>query len=312
MKEPIAYVHGKFVPAATAAVSIADAGFVLGATVSEQLRTFNGRIFRLPQHLARLRHSLEIVDVDPGLSNDELTEIAERVVKENRANLEDGDDLGLAILVTPGTYTNLVSIADHGPTVIVHTYPLAFHLWANKYIHGESLVTPDIRQVPNSCWPAALKCRSRMHYYLADRAAGKTSPGSRALLLDQNGNVSETATANIVLYRENEGLVAPPSDDVLPGISLAYARDLAAEQGWPYRERPLSVEDVIASDEVLVTSTPNCILPVTSLNGRVIGGGQPGRVFKQLLDAWSAAVGVNIAEQAARFAQRVGDRQERR
>ncbi|HEX3871147.1 MAG TPA: aminotransferase class IV, partial [Pirellulales bacterium] len=107
MSEEIAYFDGEFVPAARAAVSVYDTGFVLGATIAEQLRTFGGKVFRRDEHLRRLTRSLEIVGVEPGLSTSEMAEIAARVVEHNHALLEEGSDLGLSIFVTPGPYAAL-------------------------------------------------------------------------------------------------------------------------------------------------------------------------------------------------------------
>jgi branched-subunit amino acid aminotransferase/4-amino-4-deoxychorismate lyase len=80
--------------------------------------------------------------------------------------------------------------------------------------------------------------------------------------------------------------------------------ELAAGLGIPFLHRDLTPADVAAADEVLLCSTSPCIWPVTRLDGRPIAGGQPGPIFKQLQDAWSQLVGVNIAEQAGRFATR--------
>jgi branched-subunit amino acid aminotransferase/4-amino-4-deoxychorismate lyase len=143
-----------------------------------------------------------------------------------------------------------------------------------------------------------------MHYYLADLTAQKQDPESRALLLDREGRVTETATANVLTYRAGEGLVTPRQENVLHGISLAFVRELAARLSIAFVERDLRIDEVASSDEVLLTSTPNAILPVRQLNGRPIGHGRPGDVFRRLLAAWNEAVGVDIAVQASRFSSR--------
>ena len=101
MSEPLAYLNG-WVPAAQAVVPVYDAGFIQGATVSEQLRTFGGDCFALDRHLARLARSLEIVGIDAGLSIDELGTIATELATHNYRLLAAGDDLGLSMFVTPG------------------------------------------------------------------------------------------------------------------------------------------------------------------------------------------------------------------
>lgn len=302
MDEPQAYLNGWFLPASMALVSPVDTGFVQGVAVAEQLRTFAGKVFHLEAHLARLEQSLRIVDVDPRMDRRELAAVAGELVARNHARLEPGDDLGLSIFVTPGPYPAYSDPGEARPTVCLHTYPLPFRLWAEKYGAGQALVTTPIEQVPPECWPPALKCRSRMHYYLADRQAGRAEPGARALLLDRRGMVTEASTANLLIVTAAEGLVGPPPQLVLQGISLAVVRRLAAALGIPMVHRDLRPEEVARADEVILTSTPFCLLPATRLNGSPVGKGVPGPLFGRLLAAWSEEVGVDIAGQARRFA----------
>ena len=312
MGEPVAYLNGRWIHAREAMVSVGDAGFVLGVSVAEQLRTFAGKLFRLDEHLARLSHSLDIVGVDPGMSVAEIGAIAADLAARNHRLLAPDDDLRLAIVVTPGMHPSYgversargESPAPPRPTVCLHTHPLAFHQWADRYRTGQWLATTDIRQAPASCWPAELKCRSRMHYYLADRRASAVSPRARALLLDLDGYVTETSTANLLIFRASEGLISPPMEKILPGISMSAVKDLAAELDIPFLYRDMTVEDIIGADEAMLTSTSTCILPVVRLNDRPIGDGRPGRAFETLLAAWSRAVGVDIAAQAERFGSR--------
>ncbi len=167
------------------------------------------------------------------------------------------------------------------PTVGVVAYPLEFRLWAHRYEAGVSLVITSIRQVPANCWPPELKCRSRMHYFLADREAHQIEPMSRALLLDQAGFITEASTANVLAYYEKEGLVAPPTADVLPGISLQVVSELAGRLGIAFAHRKMLPDDLARADEAFLTSTPNCILPVTRFNKKPIGGGKPGVDFSE-------------------------------
>ncbi|HWA99941.1 MAG TPA: aminotransferase class IV, partial [Pirellulales bacterium] len=163
MIEPIAYLNGRWLAASQATLPVFDAGFVLGATVAEQLRTFNGRLFRPEAHLQRLARSLEIIGVESPMTAADVLAHAQRLIGHNHALLPAGSDLGLTIFVTPGAYSTLAPPdAPSGPTIGMHTYPLPFPHWAEKYARGESLVISSIRQVSSHCWPAELKCRSRM------------------------------------------------------------------------------------------------------------------------------------------------------
>ena len=302
MDEPVGYLNGRQLPLSEMRLPVTDMGFVLGTTVTEQLRSFAAKLFRCDQHISRLRRSLGIVGIELSVSDRELETAAGELVSRNVRLGAPGNDLGLSVFVTPGAYAPLHGGQPGPPWVGMHTYQLSFTDWADRYDRGQALVVTDVQQVPPNCWPRELKCRSRMHYYLADRAAAAIEPGARALLLDQQGFVTETSTANLVLYRAAEGLVVPPGDQVLPGISLAVLSELADELGLKFTERPLRAEDVAAADEVMLSSTPYCLLPVTRFNRRPIRDGRPGDVFRRLIRAWSDRVGVDIVGQAQNFA----------
>ena len=333
MQEPLAFLNGRWIPASAAAVPVSDAGFILGATVAEQLRTFAGQLFHPDDHLARLFHSLEIIGLNPGMTPAEFAETARELVAHNHAILAPGDDLGLSIFATPGIYPAYGTepsqasplpleegtigkyFNEHAeppgparPTVCLHTYALPFHLWARKYREGQALVTTGVEQVSPRCWPAGLKCRSRMHYYLADREAAARDPQARALLLDAQGFVTEASTANLLIYRAGEGLAWPPTKKVLRGISLSVLLELVRRFGIAASEHELTTDDVASADEVFLSSTPLCLLPVTRLNGRPIGTGRPGALFERLIAAWSEMVGVDIVGQAERFSTRKQER----
>jgi branched-subunit amino acid aminotransferase/4-amino-4-deoxychorismate lyase len=302
MSEPQAYLNGRFIPASQAVVSVLDSGFVQGTTVAEQLRTFGGELFRLQAHIERLFRSLAIVGVDPLLSFEKLADVATQLTARNHALLAKGDDLGLTMFVTPGLYQP--GGKSPGATVCLHTLPLRFNLWSGKYKSGESLATTDVEQVSARCWPPELKCRSRIHYYLADRQADMRFPGSRALMTDDDGFVTEATTANIVLYRDGEGLIMSPKDKILPGISLGVLVELADQLNIKHGQRDLRPSDVAEADEVFLTSTSPCMLPVVRFNGQPIGQGVPGSVFGRILSGWNALAGLDIAEQARRFTTR--------
>lgn len=302
--EPVAYYNGRWIPFSQAAIPVYDLGFALGTSIAEQLRTFGGKIFHLEAHLDRLEHSLGVIGVAPP-PRATLIDAAKRIVAQNHALLDPADDLGLAMIVTPGPSASFAPPdAEPGPTVCLHTYPLPFFQWAEKYAGGQRLVVSEVRQVPSACWPSDLKCRSRMHYHLADRQAQAADPAARALLLDAEGIVTEASTANLLLHRRGEGFVAPRRGAVLPGVSLAFVRELADRLGEPWREADLVAADVASADEAMLTSTPFAILPVSRLNGRPLGDGDPGPLYHRLLAAWSESVGVPIDEQARRFAGR--------
>lgn len=304
MAETLAYLNGKLIAASQLSIPVHDAGFVQGVTVAEQLRTFGGKLFRLERHLERLAHSLEIVGVDPGMPLAKLGDAARELAENNHALLEPDDDLGLSMFITPGPYSTFAPPGPAVATVGMHTYPLPFRLWSNLYDEGQALVTTSVRQVPSECWPVELKCRSRMHYYLADREARMKEPGARALLLDLQDHVTEASSANVVAYFPDVGIVSPPRERILPGVSVAVLEELAGSLGVPFLHRDLSVAEVAAAHEVMLCSTSPCVWPCSRLNGRSFRGGRPGEIVRKLLAAWSELVGLDIVGQALKFAGR--------
>jgi branched-subunit amino acid aminotransferase/4-amino-4-deoxychorismate lyase len=300
MTEPIVYLNGRMVPASAAHLAIYDAGVVQGATVAEQTRTFRHRPFRLNDHLDRLFRALRQVRIDIGLSPEELARISEEVLAHNARLVDPDDDLGLIQFVTAGEYATYAGMSGRsprtGPTVCVHTFPLPFELWAAKMQTGAHLVTPSVRQVPAQCWSPQIKCRSRMHYYLAEREARLVDPEAYALLLDLDGNVTETNAANFLMV-ERGTIVSPPAEKTLPGISRAMVIDLAGKLGIPFVEGDIPVLRALSSEEVFLSSTPFCLMPVTRINGAVIADGKTGPVYRRLLEAWSGEVGLDVGRQ---------------
>lgn len=295
----LAYSKGQWVPAPEVGIGLNDIGFLLGATVVERLRTFAGAPFRVADHLTRLENSLRIVGWNADAIVPEVQAAVEQFVPRNQGAIDDDDDWGIAALVTPGT-----TFDGSSPHIYVHGAPLAFNAWADQFDAGAKVEIVDVRQTPNNCWPAELKCRSRMHYYLADRQAAARVPGARALLLDQRGFVAEASTANVAAFFSDRGLVLPQAGNVLPGISQAVLSELAAELEIPLTEADMTPEEFCEADEGLLISTSICTVPIVAVDGRPLGGGQPGPIYRRLLAAWSDRVGLDIAGQAQRFRDR--------
>lgn len=295
MAERQAYHNGEWIDEQALSISVADPGFALGVTVTERLRTFAGRVWRQPDHVTRLRRSVEIVGIDPAVVDELDAAIKEWVRRHEPLRLaatvaSAEDDWAVVAFATPGV--------GGQPTRCVHGFPLRFGDWADEYTDGVGVWVSGHRQTPATCWPPELKCRSRMHYYLADREARAAEANARAVLLDQDGHVGEASTANVVVYRREEGVVSPILAKVLPGVSVAVLRELAESESVPFVERDLTVDELCSADEVWLTSTSTCVLPVVRCDGQPIGAGSPGSVFRQMLDAWSRAVGLDIAAQA--------------
>lgn len=305
--EPVVFLRGEFIPLSQAALPLHDAGIVQGATVTEQTRTFGKQLFRLEDHLRRLTRSLRYARLEPGWSVDDWRSYSLQLVERNSRFLHPDDEMGIIQFVTAGEYGNYNTWPGQanrsGPTVCIHSFPLPFELWSERMEKGVHLVTPSIRHVPAQCFDPKIKCRSRMNYYLADQEARLVEPSAIALLLDLQGNITETNAANIFLVLDGE-LHTPPSTYTLPGISRAMVMELASPLGLRVRERDLQLYDAVNADEAMLSSTPFCLMPVAKINGISLPTPCPGPIYQRLLSAWSEAVGIDIAAQIQSNARR--------
>jgi branched-subunit amino acid aminotransferase/4-amino-4-deoxychorismate lyase len=299
MSEPIAYLNGQFLPVSQASLSVFDLGVVAGASVTEMVRTFRHQPFRLPQHLDRLEHSLSVLSIQPAVTRSELDSICQHVVSENSRLIPAEHDLGLIVFVTTGQ--NLTYLGRAGmqyartPSVCVHTFPLPFEFWADKYETGLHLVTTSIKSIPDDVIDPTIKHRNRLHWHLADLAAKRIDPAAMALLTDHEGFLTETATGNLSVLEGTT--ILTPELHVLKGISRDVLDELASSLGLTMAHTRLTAEDLARSNEAFLTSTPHCLLPVTRFNNQSIGSGQPGPVFQRLIDAFSNLVRVDIVNQ---------------
>jgi branched-chain amino acid aminotransferase len=300
MPEPIAWLDGRLVPLSEAKLSVFDLGVVLGASITEMIRTFGHRPFRLDEHLDRMFRSLRGVGFGTELNRDELQSAALRVVEHNAKLIPESHDLGIVMFVTAGknlTYLGLAGLEEsRTPSVCVHTFPLPFELWAEKMERGQHLVTPGIRHIPAESLDPKIKSRSRLHWYLADQQAKLADPHALALALDRDGHVTETSTGNFFIVA-GRTICTPPPRTALGGVSQQVVHELADRLGIEYKTADLRVYDVLNADEAFTSSTPYCLMPVTRLNGQPIGAGVPGPVYGELLAAWSELAGVDIIEQ---------------
>lgn len=307
MSEPLVYLNGNSIPASQANIAIYDMGIIQGATVTERLRTFNKEPFQLDAHLERLRQSLHHVRFDIGISSDRLKHTIHELVHYNSKLVHPDDELNLVIFVTAGENSKFaagsVSSFPSMPTICVHTFRTHFGAWATSMQEGQHLVTPSTRHVPPQCYNPAIKNRSRFHFYMADMEARDSDPEASALLLDIEGNITETSYANFLLFR-NGSIISPTLRNILPGVSRKITIELAAELGIPLLEIDLQTSEAIEAEEAFLTSTSFCLMPVTRINGSPIGTGKPGQIYQKLMKAWNRRVGLDIARQIAEGARR--------
>lgn len=299
MTEPLVYIKGAKVPASQANVAIFDAAVVLGATVTDLARTFAGEPFRLRDHVARFYRSCRYARIEPPLTPDETERVCRELLQHNGALLQSGAEQAVVLFISPGelsVYAGSAGGTDMTPTFCVHTFPLPFGLWRHFFDEGAHVVTPSIRQIPAACVDPKIKCRSRMHWWLADGETHQVDPRAVSLCLDLQGNVTETAGSNFLIVRDGV-VISPAPDQILRGISLVTTAEICDELGIDFQERNFQTYDVINADEAMLATTPYCLAPVTKINGIPIGQGRPGPVFARLMQAWSDRVGLDVLAQ---------------
>ena len=296
--ERVAWFNGKIIRESEVLIPFRDQGFLRGDAVFDMTRSFNGKAFRVEEHVARLYRSLKYLDIDPGVSPAEMASISEEVLALNRHLLGPGEDYWLAQRISRGVGRAPGDNWDHyGPNVIVDCVPLPLRERAKHFRDGIDVVTPSLRRTP----PDALSPRAKMHQYLnlvlADREVKAQNPDAWAVLLDVNGNLAEGQGSNIFLVRDG-GLTTPRERFILPGISRQATIDLARQLQIPFEEKDVDLYDAYTTDECFLTSTSLCICGVRSLNGRTFGAGPvPGPITQRLIDAYKKMVGCDFVAQ---------------
>jgi branched-chain amino acid aminotransferase len=294
--ERVAWFNGRILPESEVLIPFRDLSFLRGDGVFDMTRSFNGKAFRLKEHVARLYRSLAYVEIDPGLSQAEMIAVSEEVLDRNRHLLGPDEDYWLAQRVSRGVKQVPGDNWPHtGPNVIVECMPLPFAERARDFRDGIAVQIPSVRRTA----PDALSPRAKMHQYLnlilADREVKAKDPAAWAVLLDMNGNLAEGTGANIFLVRDGR-LHTPRERYVLPGVSRQAVIDLAGELEIPFEERDLDIYDAYTAEECFLTSTSLCICAVRSINGRSLPA-VPGPITKRLTQAYKEMVGCDFVGQ---------------
>ncbi|MFO1000504.1 MAG: aminotransferase class IV [Planctomycetaceae bacterium] len=295
MSEPLAWINGTLQPFSQMGLPVWDLGVVAGAAVTEMARTYLHRPFRLEQHIGRLTSSLTALGFPQRWTADDLHKAAESIVQNNVRQISEQQDLGIVLFSTAGSNpTYLAGVGDRTTTVI-HTFVLPFQLWRSGLQRGVRLRIPEIRQIPDDCFPVEHKVRNRLHWWLADQQAAKLEPGSKALLLDYAGFITETSTS--CFYLVHEGRISTPDRGVLNSLSSEIVEELASVLQIPFSRRQISVDELSTADEAFLSSTPVGLLPVSHIDGRSFQFSHPNSVFKRLIEKWETLTGLNPAQQ---------------
>ena len=289
------WLNGDYVPRSEAKIDMMDRGFRLGDVVFDTSRTFNGRIFRLRDHVDRLYRSLKYVRIDPGMTTDEMAALTQQVVERSESVRRPGDDYMITQIVTRGEFRSASGGAD--PTVAIWIDPIDFRRYSPLFREGAHVVIPKTRAYSSMQVDPKIKHYNRLNFVLAELEVTDVDPEAFPLLLDMDGNVSESSGANFCIVSDGV-LIAPGDDATLQGVSRATLLELAGRLEIPTSVEPIQPYDVYNADEAMLCTTPYCLLPVGRADNRRIGGEAPGPVTRRLLAEWSEMVGLDIVDQA--------------
>ena len=295
------YFNGDFVPETEAKISIYDSALMFGDMIFEMTRSFNGKQFKLREHLERLYTGIKILRIPVKMKIEEMEKAVYETVEKNIKILDKNDEHRILIDVSRG----LLSIYEDvdikkGPNVVIADFPLRWTVQncSHLYDQGINLWITSQRAIPAHLMEPKIKNRSRLFYLMANIEVSMVKGNDNwALLLDTNGFVAEGTGSNFFMVKDNV-IFLPEQRDILRGISMnTVINDLAPSLGIKVIQKNIEPFDVYQADEVFLTSTPFCILPAVTLNKLKIGDGKPGKVTKKLIKAWSELVGVDIVKQ---------------
>jgi branched-chain amino acid aminotransferase len=278
----IIYLDGAYLPREEAKVSVFDHGLLYGDGVFEGIRAYNGRIFRLDEHLDRLYDSARTIDLAIPITKAEMTEAICETLRRN--NLRDAY---IRPIVTRG-------IGDLGldprkcpvPTVIVIAVEWGA-MYGDLYEKGLTGVTVSIRRNPAEALPPNVKSLNYLNNILA-KIEANCKGGDEAIFFDTNGYLSEGSGDNIYVVK-NGVIVTPPTLNNLRGVTRLVVLECAAALGITVLERNMGYFDLYTADEVFVTGTAAEVAPIVTIDGRTIGTGRPGPVTRQLVSAFKTA-----------------------
>jgi branched-chain amino acid aminotransferase len=271
----IVNINGRLVHRDEAGISPFDSVVQGGDAVWEGLRLYNGRIFRLHEHLDRLRSSALALAFAQIPSHEEIKEQIARTLKANQ--MTDGVHIRLTLTrgvkITSGMDPRL---NQSGPTLIV----LAEHKPPVYDKRGLTLITSSVRRFPPDCLDPKIHHNNLIQSILAKFEANAAGADD-ALMLDTCGFVAETNATHVFLVCR--GQVLTPRTVACPeGITRAVVLEICGQHGIPHAERDLSLTEVYRADEMFSTGTMGELAAVTKVDGRTIGSGQPGPMTARL------------------------------
>jgi branched-chain amino acid aminotransferase len=295
MKDSVCYVDGSFLPAGEAKVSIFDRGFTSGEGVYDVTRSYRHKLFKLDAHIARLYRSLRYTHIDCGIVPEEMTRLSVEVFERNKHLLGPDDDVAVWQVISRGAAR--LAKGEAPATVVIFCVQVAFENFAKGYLDGIKLMTPSTRRTPPQCLESKAKITNKMNHAIALHEARQVDPRCIPLMLDIDGNISETNSSNFFFVSGGK-LCTPTDRNVLQGVTRATVFELAQELDIPVVVGDFTPYDVYVADEAFVAGTSPTLLPVKSLNGTPIGSTIPGPTTMRLIKAWNTMVGTDYVGQA--------------
>ena len=281
------FIDGKYYDERTAKVSVFDHGLLYGDGIFEGIRAYNGRVFKLKEHIERLFYSAKALLLDIPMSAEAVMKATVETFRKNR--IRDGY---VRLLVTRGVGSlGLNPSRCKRPSVIIiadkiQLYPPEF------YQKGMAIVTvPTVRNLHSALNPA-IKSLNYLNNILATIEANNAGC-EEAIMLNAEGYVSECTGDNLFIIKENHLFTPPLSAGALYGITRRVVLEMAQESGLMTAEPNLTRYDLFNADECFLTGTGAELVPVVKIDGRVIGDGKPGVITKKLVAQYRALTNVS-------------------
>lgn len=278
------YIDGTYYDKENAKISVYDHGLLYGDGVFEGLRIYNGKVFRLKEHIDRLYDSANAILLTIPLSKDEMM----KVVKET-VTINDKKDGYIRLVITRGKGNlGLNPFLCEKATVIIivddiQLYPKAC------YEDGIAIITASLRRMPPDSLDPKIKSLNYLNNIMAKIEAIQ-SGCLEALMLNREGYVAECTGDNIFLIK-NRVLVTPDSSHgALPGITRGAVMEAADHLGIKAQMKPVTAYDLYTADECFLTGTAAELIPVVRIDGRTIGSGKPGPLTLDLKTAFLKVV----------------------
>jgi branched-chain amino acid aminotransferase len=276
-KEPQIYIDGKFYAQSDAKVSVFDHGLLYGDGIFEGIRFYNGRVFRLEEHLDRLWDSARSIRLEIPMSAREMTEALLETIREN--GLREGY---IRLIVTRGVGNlGLNPEQCKRPSVIIIAATVTLYPEA-MYQKGLTVVTCATRRTNPGSLNPAVKSLNYLNNVMA-RIEANLAGADEALMLNDAGNVAECTADNVFIIKRGHIFTPPITAGALRGITRGIVFEIAAELGLKVVETDVTRHDVFIADECFLTGTAAEIIPVIEVDGRRIGSGKPGPISARMI-----------------------------